>query len=313
MQRKRPGNIEHHHACGFTMIEMIISLTVMSIIAIVLVPLLQMPMRGYVDAERRTELQAQMALVRSQLEADLARAVPGSLRVRQVGARRYLEYLEAKAVGRVRTNSTGGPGFCPATTCQGGDALATACAAETCFTSIGSPVDASGTAQAPAVGDYVAIMPASGALTLPLNNFAYVTTANSPTVRLTAAAAVSDGWGLRFAAHTFRDQHPQRRFYLIRRPVSVVCDPAARTLIKRTGYALQANQPTVFGAGVASATLSNKVQSCQFNLSAPTAAAANAPDNVRQVLSVQLALAIVANGVAAEQTQSEMQFVVREP
>lgn len=295
---------------GFTLIEMIISLVLMGIVAMVMIPLLQMPMNGYLDAQRRTELQAQVDLVRSKLSDDLVNALPGSVRVRQVGAVQYLEFLEVKAIGRYRSLQTSPvtTDYCTTAvdaTCNR-DAFKSACA-ETCFTTLGPLTPAT----APAVGDYFAVMPKSGVAT-PAD--AYTTAGISPTARITATAAVPNGWGLRFASHQFRDDNTQKRFYVIRQPVSYVCTPAAGattgTLVKRWGYALTATQPTAFAAAVNSATLSTRIFNvCTFNLST----AATAPQNQRQTVSLQLQLATISGGAVTEQAQSEMQFVVREP
>ena len=296
-------------ARGFTLIEMIISLVLMGIVAMVMIPLLQMPMNGYLNAQRRTELQSQLSLVRSKLGDDLANALPGSVRIRQVGAVRYLEFLEVKAVGRYRSLQTNPltTDYCTTAadaTCSR-DAFNPSCA-ETCFTSLG-PLYTTGAA--PAVGDYVSVLPQFGSAT----PSAYSTAANSPTSRVTAAGALPNGeWGLRFTAHQFQDDDLQKRFYLIRQPVSYVCRPAAGgttgTLVKRWGYPMNANQPIAFGAAN-SATLATRVNTCVFNL----ATAATAPQNLRQTLSLQLTLATISGAAITEQTQAQMQFVVREP
>lgn len=295
---------------GFTLVEMIISLVVMGIIAMVMIPLLQMPMTGYLDAQRRVELQAQVDLIRRKLGDDLASAVPGSLRVRQVGGVNYLEFLQFKAVGRYRSLQTSPvtTDYCTAAadaTCSR-DAFKPSCA-ETCFTSLGTLAPAT----TPAVGNYITVMPSTGAVT---PNTAYTTTGTSPTARITATGAVPGGFGLRFASHTFGSDHPQKRFYLIQQPVSYVCTPIAGattgTLVKRWGYALAAAQPTAFPGGTSTATLSTRVfNSCVFNLST----AVTAPQNLRQTVSLQIQLAVISGAAAVEQTQAEMQFAVKEP
>lgn len=284
---------------GFTLIEMVISLIVLSLVAMVMVPLVQLPIAGYLDAQRRAELQAQLDLIQNKLNDDLASALPGSLRVRQVAGVSYLEYLEVRAEGRYRTG-TGGPGFCPATC--GADAFTAACAAESCFTTLGALSPSS--AVPVAAQDYVVIMPSTGAQINPYN-----TGNNWPTTRLTSFSPVSNGTGFRFANHLFPADDPQKRFYLVSQAVSYVCNPTAGTITKRSGYALQAAQPAAFAAGIASSTLATRVSACQFNLSTSP----SAPQNLRQTLSVQLSLSISSNGSVAEQAQSQMQFVVRAP
>lgn len=301
---------------------MIISLALMGIVAMVMIPLLQMPMNGYIDAQRRSELQAQMDLIRVKLTNDLANALPGSVRVTQVGANSYLEFIEVKGVARYRTSDTGGPNYCPAVPaaapCSSAkDKLSAACASETCFTTLG-PFNPYGTvtgAVTPLVNDYVAVLPSLGTVLPP----AYVTTAGSPTVRLTTVASLANGsFGLRFAAHTFQADDPNKRVYLLKQAVSYVCTAGTAantgTLTKRWGYAMALNQTTAFAAAVNNATLSTRIapgaNPCRFYLSS----AATAPQNLRQTVSLQINLATMSGGgVLTEQTQADMQFAVREP
>ncbi|WP_374590838.1 type II secretion system protein [Aquabacterium sp.] len=309
---------------GFTLVEMIISLALMGIVAMVMIPLLQMPMNGYIDAQRRSELQAQMDLIRVKLTNDLANALPGSVRVTQVGANSYLEFIEVKGVARYRTSNTGGPGYCtPA--CGATDKLSTSCA-ENCFTTLG-PFNPYGTgtgAVVPQRGDYVAVLPSAGSISPP----AYVTTNNSPTVLLTAVSPpqANGSVGLRFNGHTFQADDPNKRVYLLKWAVSYVCTAGTAantgTLTKRWRYGMALNQTTVFGAAVNNATLSTRIapgaapgaNPCRFYVSPTPGPALVAPQNLRQTVSLQINLATMSGaGVVTEQTQADMQFAVREP
>lgn len=294
---RKPGQRD----VGFTMIEMIIGLVLMSILAVVMVPLLQMPMVGYIETQRRVELQSQLDLVREKLAFDLSSALPGSVRWRQVGTVQYLEYLEVRATGRyLASGGTPPSAYCAANN----DALVVG--GDTCFTSLGalSPSRAYPGTINPVVNDYVVVPPSGGANINP-----YVTAGTSPTVRLTAWAATATGHGIRWGAnHVFPLDNQLKRFYLVVRPVSYVCDPVNRWIRKYSGYPLAAAQPVAFG-GATISMLSNQVSTCLIGVTTSL----QAPDNLRQVVSARMALSIMVNGQAAETAQQAMQFAVREP
>ncbi len=284
------------------MIEMIIGLVLMSILAVVMVPLLQMPIAGYIETQRRVELQSQLDLVREKLAFDLSSALPGSVRWRQVGTVQYLEYLEVRATGRyLASGGTAQNAYCAS---PNEDALTVT--GDTCFISLGAltPSRAYPNTVNPAVNDYVVVPPSSGANINP-----YVTAGTSPTVRLTAWAATASGHGIRWGAnHVFPLDNQLKRFYLVVRPVSYVCDPVNRWIRKYAGYPLAAAQPVAFG-GATISMLSDQVNTCLIGVTTSL----QAPDNLRQVVSVRMALSIMANGQAAETAQQAMQFAVREP
>ncbi|TAK76115.1 MAG: type II secretion system protein [Aquabacterium sp.] len=274
MRRTRPDRRLRTRA-GFTLIELIIGLVVMGILAIVMVPLLRMPTQAYLEARGRTELQSQSDLLRGKLEADLAEALPGSLRVTQVGAVWYVEYLRMRGWGRLRTTN-GAPGTCPPNPggCggvpgAGATEFRRQCATETCFTTVGDLQLVSSTSP-PTTTDFVVIDPAiaganvyaTAGNTYRSRITSYTTPQVSPPVRQLNFLATS------FAAYPYAAPTPTR-FYVVSQPVSYVCNPTAGTLTRRWGYAIQTAQPTAFAGSVSSALLSNRISACNFP-TAPT-------------------------------------------
>lgn len=296
------------HRRGFTLIEMIVGMVVLGLLAMVMVPLVQMPATAYMEARNRTELQSQADLVRGKLEDDLRTAIPGSLRSVAAGGVVYFEFLQAKAWGRYR-RVNGGPSTCPAAADQAGLATMTP---ETCFTTIGD-LSPAGVGLVPNV-DRIVIdtMEAAGPYTTVAGQdrkatiSAYTTAQASPVIRqiniaqrtfpASTLAATSKPW-------------PINRFYVIQQAVSYVCNPATGTLTRRWGYAIQTTQPTAFG-NAAAAILSDRVSSC---VSPPLTAWQTPVQGSRgQVLSADIELSRAVAGLQLESQRIWLQVPVME-
>lgn len=221
---------------------------------------------SYVDSASRAELTDTADTVLRRISRDLRLAVPNSVRRADVGGVVYLEMLLAKAGGR-----------------YGG------AASETCFitgctsvTSLGSVVETIGTpvvAGGPAGGRYrlADIVGGSDRLVIynQYNNSGADCGADNPSVycghnvsTLDAATPVAEGGDrdqFNFAAHTFvpLGGSPSQRFQIVDGPVTYACDPANRRIIRYSGYAMAAVQPTPPAGGVSS-QMATHVANCQF-------------------------------------------------
>lgn len=247
-------------ARGFTLIELIVSITLLSTLALVAVPMLRMPMTAYLEAGARAGVSTELDTVQARLNADLARALPNSVRVRSVGARQLLEFLDVRAEGRHRDGLSGAAQSCPpvASTCSptNRDSLQAACT-ETCFTSLG-----------PLVGD----VPVAGSDSVVVNPLDPVGPVGNPYragaagIRslLTATAPVASGTRFGIAPFDFAALASTRRFYVVSGPVSYECNPATQLLQRHDGYAIAFAQPVAFGATPA-APLATGVSACTFN------------------------------------------------
>ena len=297
------------HALGFTLVELIISLVLISLLALVAAPLLRLPMVGWMDASRRASLSSGIDLAHSKLAEDLRRALPNSVRVRQVGPRYLIEYLEVRAWGRYRAGPSGAAQVCPAV-CSGGatlnDVFQAACN-ETCFTSLGplegDPLDP------PVPGaDWVVLNPlnAGGAVDNPYFG-GNVAVANGIKSRLTAMNAVAGGNRLSITAHAFPSLSAWKRFYVVSTPVTYDCDPGTQRLTRRWGYPISAVQPTAFGGGVAASPLATNVASCAIRY---TAAGAAGRGGVVSVV-MRLSQAAADTGIA-ESVELQASFAVSE-
>lgn len=298
---------------GFTLVEMIVSITLLSLLALVAVPMLRMPMKAYSEASSRAALAGEINMARGRMADDLSRALPNSVRVRTVGTAWLLEYLEVRAHGRYRTgqNTASGPSCPVAPGCGGApnmrDALNTSCN-DNCFTSLGPMVSmGQGAGNPVANSDYVVVNRT--------DVDAYVggaaTVAGGSKSRLTGFAAVSASeQRFSFTAHRFvpvgTTEPASRRFYVVSTPVTYECNPVTRQLRRYSNYPVSATQPTAFPAGTQVAQLASTVQSCG---AAPRYITAAGINNAGGVVQFSILFADAPSGNAANQLeQVEMVF-----
>lgn len=319
MNQRHPPAAHRH---GYTLVEMVVAITVLSTLALAAVPLLQMPLGSYLESRRRSELHAQMDLVRHKLAADLAQALPNSVRVTTLGAVSYLEYLEVRAVGRHRQlgASTGGP-YCPTlstgpSSCIGShDALSPGCR-DSCFMTLG-PLHLSQPTLGPVVGSDYLVLGALDAGSAVLGN-PYLSGALDLKSRITGYTprAASNSWQLDIAPHDFPRASPIARFYVVSQAVSYACNPSAGatagTLTRYWGYPITATQPTLAALSGLSqqALLSNRVANRALNCRFSYVRAA--PGRGGWV-TLQLALSGTTVTGGTESVESWLSFSVREP
>lgn len=282
---------------GFTLVELVVAITLLGILAMVTVPLLQLPMSAYIDATQRSTTASEIDATAAKLRADLATALPNSIRID--ASRRTLEYLEVRAVGRFRSASDGAAASCPAAC--GDDVMQFACN-EGCFTTLG-PLQGT----APVAGsDYVVINPQTplGAVGNPYFGGAALPPGGIKS-RLQSMTPVASGSRITMTPHAFALAPANKRFYIVSTPVTYECNLATRRLTRRWGYAVAAVQPTAFGAGTPSAPLALQVQGCRFDYTVTGAAGG--------VVSVQLQHSTQAAGTGiAEVANSVIEIGVRE-
>ncbi len=96
----RAQNILRRHAAGFTLIELILTMVILSIIASMGAVFIGSPVLGYVDSVRRAELTDAADYSLRRFAREVRQALPNSLRVTTTGGVTYIEFIMTSGGGR---------------------------------------------------------------------------------------------------------------------------------------------------------------------------------------------------------------------
>jgi len=293
------------HPRGFTLVEMIISITLVGVLAVVAVPMLRLPMTAYMDAAHRADLASELDASVGRLHDDLGQALPNSIRTTQVGARWFIEYLEVRAWGRYRAFVAIPPGLQSCPPSLDTDMLDLGLN-ETCFISFG-PLQGG----APVVGsDWVVINPLASAGAVGNPYFGGVTTpvgGIKSRLQSVTPALLPGSRRITMSPHQMPAGASTHQFYIVSTPVSYECNPATGRLTRYAGYAITAAQPTAFAAGVG-APLATLIGNCSFRYQATGAPGRGG------IVSVWLRFTLPTAGTGVpESVESFSEFSVREP
>ena len=234
---------------GFTLVEMISVIAITAIVAAATAVFIRLPLQGYQEAQRRAEITDAADTAFILIKRDLQTALPNSVRVTNVGAVYYLEFLQMRTGGRYRSAAPSpvipptGANTCPDVNGNGlaDENVLEFGVADTCFTSLG-PLPNLGTIVA---GSDFVVVYNLGPGFAGANAYASGPATGGNKSLITAAAAGAGGENvIQFQANTFTLESPGRRVQIISGPVSYVCDPGAGTLVRYAGYPINAVQQT---------------------------------------------------------------------
>lgn len=267
MMRFKPAN-------GFTLIELVIVITIAGIVAVLAATMIGNQMTAFVDLSRRAVLVDQAETAVRQISRDVRHALPNSLRVTGgVGADQYLEFIPIKDAGRYRLLAGDG-------TVNDDDKVLDFSTQDTDFQVLG---------RLPTIGadDRLVIYNIGqvDAFDNPVNGAnVYADPADNPAssaVPVLGSHVISGaGNALSYTGtdsnvmtlntgHQFAFQSPQKRFYLVDQAMSYICDVSQETIWRYQDYdfeAAQANDlsnPPLSGASVKSRLVEN-VTECDF-------------------------------------------------
>lgn len=242
-------------ARGFTLIELVVVITVLGVLATASAGFLRGPLTSYFETERRTDLAAGGDLTLAKLRQDIARAVPNSVRVTNAGGRFWLELLPVRSQGRYRTAGAG-------------DVLSFG-VADTGFDVLGPPVQAQ-------AGDWVVV-----------NNHLPAADVWAGSSRAAYTGPPGTVAVVQNASHVFAADAPDHRFQIAGSPVTYACDPVAGTLRRISNYGNPSPaQPTAFGPAAQNDLLATGIQRCR---------AATLPGTRRRAQMVAVEIGFFAN------------------
>lgn len=257
------------YARGFTLVEMVVVITIAGIVGTMATYFIVNVMQGYEDQTRRAELvdAAESALRRTQ--RDIRRALPNSIRVINEGNGngRVLELLQTLDGGRYRAAPP--PAGVPA-------ALLDFASADTDFDIFGNLLCTTNPAvTGPCAGytNHLLVIYNLGQTGADAYTGANVAAAGSMITVGSGAAAdgISDHINI-VPGFQFAFQSPNQRFFIVDTPVTYLCNAVVGTLTRYDNYPLTADQTTIdtaaeLGAlpGVQSALVANNVTGCTIN------------------------------------------------
>lgn len=249
---------------GFTLVELIVVITITGIIAGIVGVFILRPVQGYEALKRRGELVDAGESALRRMQRDIRSALPNSVRIREAGSGTVddvdcpttgstcvLELLYAVDGGRYRADPPGGP------------------AARLQFGVVESGFDVMGALQ-----NFANIVPANDWLvvnnqtTIGTQYNAYAGDNRRPlTVAGTTTTHINFDGSVPFAATL---ASPRQRFYIVDGPVTFLCNTATGTLTRYSGYTITAAHASVdtdaelTGAGAIAARSAQAVSACRF-------------------------------------------------
>lgn len=251
------------HARGFTIIELVVTITLTAIVIAFTSFLISGPVRAYADSSRRSELVAAADNSLLNIARDVRRAVPNSTRVATTATTAALEMLAS--VDAVRYRASGALGA-PAmeldfTTPDGSFSTLGK------FTHVAHPFSSA--------ARYLSVynIGISGADAYELAN---VMTPAGTTITISDGSSAGEDVVTMSPAFKFAYGSPAKRVYLVEGPVTYLCDLTEATLRRFSSYAIASNQALrdttakLVGAGATNALLARNVTACVFTYAAGT-------------------------------------------
>ncbi|MDP2071252.1 prepilin-type N-terminal cleavage/methylation domain-containing protein [Methylotenera sp.] len=236
----RPISKAKFNATGFTLVEMVVVITIVAILAAGAALLIRNPTQAFIDSENRANLTDRADTALRRMARDIRNALPNSVRTTTSGLNSFIEFVPVKSAGRYRA-AVG--------IAAGDNPLDFSLSADT-FDVLGPSVNI-------AAGDKLVIYN----LGIPGSDVYEGT--NSRALQTAGNLSV-----LSFSGGVFPQASPSSRFFVVSTPVTYACDMTNGLLLMYSGYAIQPNQPASVAVlnGLATVRqLATNLTSCQIN------------------------------------------------
>ncbi len=265
---------------GFTLVELVITITLTTIVVSFMSMFISGPVRAYNDQGRRAELVDLAENSLRRITRDIHRALPNSVRLNVSGSTVALELLNTVDGARYRDRPPPGD---PSKRLQFSSA-------DDAFNSVGSFRNI--TKPFSSNGHYLSIynvgVPGANAYEL-----ANVITPPGTQIDIDADAIPGEDNVRLTPAFKFAFASPGQRMFLVDGAVSYLCDTATGTLIRYSGYAMTSDQTArdsdaeLLAAGADSTLITNRVSACTMGY---------APGTSQRAGLVSIALAVSDTG-----------------
>lgn len=248
----QPYNKPPLYQNGFTLIELIVVITIVAIIAATANKFIANPTQAYYDIEARANLTDRADGALRIMARNIRNALPNSVRISS-GTNSFIEFIPIKAAGRYRSSKGAG---------GSGDELDFSLSADT-FDVLGQAV----TVQS---GDELVIFNLGVA-----GSNAYETPATETNRRALSTTGTLNS--LSFTGGKFPWPSPGSRFFVVSTPISYACDMTTDTnnkkLLMYSNYPIQPSQPNSISSldaltNVRKSTLAENLTDCDFNYDA---------------------------------------------
>jgi MSHA biogenesis protein MshO len=248
---------------GFTLIELVVTLVIGAIVVSFVSMFISGPVRGFTDQTRRARLVDAADSALQRIGRDVRRALPNSVRTTTAAGVAALEVLGTVDGGRYRAQP-------PGTAAQILDFAAADGSFDVLgpFTQLVKPwISTTGY-----LAIYNAGVPGADAYEL-----ANVITPPGTTISIAADGSTGEDRVTLTPAYRFAYASPTQRVFLVDGPVTYLCDTVAGTLLRYTGYTIDANQASrdshgeLLSAGATSSLMANQIAGCAFTYTPGTA------------------------------------------
>lgn len=248
---------------AFTLIELVVTMSVSTIVVAFAAMFVSVPVQGFMDQSRRVRLVDAAESAVQRMKRDVRRALPNSVRVTTNGPVVALELLGTLDGARYRIQPPGGDA-----------AMLDFSAADDSFNVIGDFLQI--TKPFSSTSSYLSVynvgVPGANAYELtdvitPAGTQIDIVDAALPGEdRVTLSPAFQFSWG-----------SPGQRIFLVDGPVSYLCDTAADTLTRYTGYSIATAHSSrdsageLLGAGASADLVADRLGACSFTYTSGTA------------------------------------------